>query len=408
MPVFNYTGINDKGKKTNGIVDAESEKAARTKLRKMGVYPTSLRGGGKGGSRKLSLNANIDVGKYLQRVKTQDIALMTRQLATLVGSGIPLVDSLQALEDQLENIKLKEVMTSVREKVTEGGKLSDAMKGHPKIFNDLYVNMINAGESSGALDIVLERLADFTENQAKLKSKVIGAMVYPTIMTVVGLVMMIVLMVFVIPQMTGMLEQMGATLPLPTRVLIGISDVFVKYWYLLIIFVVILGVLFKRWIKTEKGREVYDRKMLKMPLFGDLFRMVAISRFARTLSTLLNSGVPLLVSMDIVRNIVSNVILKRVMEETKNSVKEGESVAEPLKRSGEIPPLVTHMIAIGEKTGGLEKMLERIADTYDTRVDTTVSSMMSILEPVMILVMAGIVAFVVLSVMLPMLELSNI
>lgn len=407
MPVFNYTGINDKGKNTTGIIDAENDRAARVKLRKMGIYPTKIRLSGRGGG-KISLSSNIDLSKYLQRVKTQDIAVMTRQLATLVGSGIPLVDSLQALEDQVDNMKLKTVITNIREKVTEGSKLSDAMKGHPKIFNALYVNMVNAGENSGALDIVLERLADFTENQAKLKSRVVGAMIYPIIMSVVGIALMLMLIVYVVPKVTKIFEDVNATLPLPTRILISISDAIIGYWYIIILLLIIIGYGIKRWLKTEKGREYFDKKILKVPLFGKLFRMVAISRFSRTLSTLLSSGVPLLTSMNIVKNIITNVILKRVVEDTSNSVKEGESVAEPLKRSGEFPPIVTHMISVGEKTGQMEKMLERVADSYDMQVDTAVSTMMTLLEPLMILVMAGVVSFIVMSILLPILQLNQL
>lgn len=408
MPVFNYTGINNKGKKTAGIVDAESERAARVKLRKMGIYPTSLNTSGKGGPTKLSLNSNVNLDKYFKRIKTQDIAVMTRQLATLVNSGIPLVDSLVALEDQLENIKLKEIITSVREKVTGGSKLSDSMKGYPKVFNNLYVNMINAGENSGTLDLVLDRLADFTESQARLKSRIMGAMIYPIIMSVVGTLLMIGLMTFVVPQLTKLFLDMRATLPLPTRILMAVSNIFVNYWYLLILAVVLAIFGVRKWLRTDSGHEYYDQKVLKIPLFGKLIRMIAISRFSRTLSTLLASGVPLLVSMDIVRNIVTNRVLKRVIEATKTSVQEGESIAEPLRRSGEFPPIVTHMITIGEKTGQLEKMLERVADTYDTQVDTTISSLMTLLEPLMILGMALVVAFIVLSILLPILQLNQL
>lgn len=406
MPVFNYTGINDKGKKTSGVVDADHEKNARLKLRKMGIYPTTVRQAGKGGG--LSLSMNVDLNRYFQRVKTQDMAMMTRQLSTLVSAGIPLVESLMALEDQIENVKLKSSITTIRERVTEGSKMSDAMKAFPKLYDELFINMINAGENSGALDIVLQRLADFTESQAKLKSKVVGAMIYPIIMAVVGTGLMILLMVSVVPKVTSLFENTEATLPLATRILIGISDGLIDYWYLIVAVVVLLAYGIKRYHKTEKGRDFFDRKSLKLPLFGELLRMVAISRFSRTLATLLSSGVPLLNAMDIVRNIVTNTVLKRVVEETKNSVKEGESVAEPLRRSGEFPPLVTHMIAIGEKTGQLEKMLERIADAYDSRVDTNVSALMTTLEPLMILVMATVVGFIVIAILLPMLQLSDV
>ena len=395
MPVYNYTGINDKGKSTTGIVDAENERAARSKLRKMGVYPTKIGVSGRGGS-KISFSTNIDLSKYLQRIKVQDIALMTRQLSTLVGSGIPLVDALVALEDQIENVKLKTIITSIREKVTEGSKLSDAMRPYPKVFDNLYVNMVDAAENSGAMEVVLARLADFTENQAKLRSKIIGAMVYPILMTVVGLGLMLMLIVYVVPKVTKIFEDVNATLPLPTRVLIGVSDALIGYWYIIIFFLILIGYVIKRWLKTEKGREFFDRKILIAPIFGNLFRMVAISRFSRTLSTLLSSGVPLLTAMNIVKNIITNVVLKKVIEETSDSVKEGESVAGPLKRSGHFPPIVTHMIAIGEKTGQMEKMLERVADSYDIQVDTAVSTLMTLLEPLMILVMAGMVSFIVM------------
>lgn len=409
MPVFEYVGINQQRKKAAGIIEAESDRAARMKLRKMGVYPQvlTLEGGTKS---RISFNTRVDLSKWTQRIKVQDVAVMTRQLATLVNAGIPLVDSLTALVDQVENVKLRKILTQVREKVTEGLKLSDAMRAHPKVFGDLYVNMVNAGENSGTLDIVLVRLADFTEGQARLKSKVIGAMIYPTIMSIVGVALMIMLVVFVVPKITQIFEDVEATLPLPTRVLIGVSDALTTGWVILLLLIVIPLILYgiKRWMKTPKGREFYDRRMLKAPLFGKLNRMIAISRFSRTLSTLLSSGVPLLTAMDIVKNIVTNTIIRRVVEETRASVQEGASVSDPLKRSGEFPPIVTHMIAIGEKTGDLEKMLERVADSYDTQVDNTVSTMTTLLEPIMILVMAGVVSFIVMSILLPILQLNQL
>lgn len=407
MPVFEYAGFDRQRKKAAGIIEAESEKAARMKLRKMGVFPQSM--SLEGGAKKLSLSSNVDFSSWTQRIKIQDIAMMTRQLASLLSAGIPLVESLTALVDQIEHVKLRKVLSQVREKVTEGMKLSDAMKAHPKIFSDLYCNMINAGESSGALDLVLNRLADFTENQAKLQSKVKGAMMYPLIMTVVGIGLIVLLMVGVIPKITAIFADQEMALPLPTRIVMVISNALSNVWILLgiLIFATLIFFGFKKWLKTEKGQRIWDRRMLKMPIFGKLTRMVAISRFSRTLSTLLSSGVPLLTAMGIVRNIVSNVVIRSVIEETANSVKEGASVAEPLKRSGEFPPIVTHMIAIGEKTGGLEKMLERVADNYDTQVDNTVSALTTLLEPIMILVMAGIVSFIVLSVLLPILQMGE-
>ena len=408
MPIFEYSGIDSKGKKTAGNVDAENERSARAKLRRMGVFPTTIGVEGKGGGGKGGLSMQIDVGKFLQRVKVQDVAVMTRQLATLIGANIPLVDALAALVDQIENPKLRNILAGVRERVIEGSKLSDALRGHPKIFGDLYVNMINAGESSGALEIVLQRLADFTEGQSKLRSKVIGAMIYPAIMSFVGVTLMIMLLTFVVPKVTKIFVDMKATLPLPTRMLMGASNAVTDYWYVFVLLVPVAVYGVRRFLNTPGGRAWWDKKLLTLPLFGKLNKMVIVSRFTRTLSTLLSSGVPLLTAMDIVRNIITNTRLRAVIEQTRDNVREGQSVADPLRRSGEFPPLVTHMISIGEKTGELEKMLERIADTYDAEVDNTVSTLTTLLEPIMILVMAGIVSFIVMSILLPIIKLNQL
>jgi general secretion pathway protein F len=407
MPVFEYIGIDSKGKRAAGTIDADNERAARVKLRRIGVFPTSLGAEGEM-KQKAGLGMSIDVSKYLQRIKTQEIAIMTRQLSTLVSASIPLVEALGALVDQLENPKLKNIMSRVRDKVVEGSKLSDALRGYPKVFGNLFVNMIDAGENSGALDVVLLRLADFTEGQAKLRSKVISAMIYPAIMSVVGLGLMVMLLVYVVPKVTKIFEDVNATLPLPTRLLMAVSDFLSNQWYIFIIVVaaVIYGA--KRFLKTPGGRAWWDKKALTLPVFGKLNRMIIIGRFTRTLSTLLSSGVPLLVALEIVKNIISNTRLRGVVEQTRDNVREGASIADPLKKSGEFPPLVTHMIAIGEKTGELERMLERIADTYDSQVDNGLSTLTTLLEPIMILVMAGVVSFIVMSILLPIMQLNQL
>lgn len=407
MPTYEYIGIDSKGKKSSGTVDAENERAVRIKLRRMNVFPTTIVPEGSG-LRRGGMGMQMDVSKYFKRIKVQEIAVMTRQLATLINASIPLVDALQAISDQVENPKLKSIISNVRERVMEGSKLSDALRGYPKVFGDLYVNMINAGENSGALDIVLLRLAEFTEGQSKLRGKVLGAMIYPAIMSVVGVLLMIMLLVVVVPKVTQIFEDTGAVLPLPTKILIGISDALSTYWYIFIVMIplIIYGV--KRYLRSPAGRAKWDRKKLTLPLFGRLNRIIIISRFSRTLATLLSSGVPLLVAMDIVKNIVTNTRLKEVVEQTRDSVREGQSMAEPLRKSGEFPPLITHMIAIGEKTGELEKMLERVADTYDQEVDNALSTMTSLLEPLMIIVMAGVVSFIVMSILLPIMKLNQI
>lgn len=408
MPIFEYVGIDSKGKRAAGTLDAENERAVRAKLRRLGVFPTSVGLEGGRGSRKAGLSMQVDVAKFFQRIKVQEIAVVTRQLSTLVGASIPLVDALAALVDQVENPRLRNILSSVREKVIEGSKLSDALRGHPKVFGDLYINMINAGESSGALEIVLKRLAEFLEGQARLRSKIIGAMIYPVIMSIVGVSLMIMLLTYVVPKVTKIFVDMKATLPLPTRILMGVSNTLSDYWYVFALLIPAVIWAVRKYLRTPRGRAWWDRKMLTLPLFGRLTRMVVVSRFARTLATLLSSGVPLLTAMDIVRNIITNTRLRAVVEQTRDNVREGQSVAEPLRKSGEFPPLVTHMISIGEKTGELERMLERVADTYDAEVDNSVTAMTTLLEPLMILVMAVVVAFIVLSILLPIIKLNQL
>lgn len=404
MPIYAYKGIDAAGKKVTGTVDGENLKVARAKLRKMNVFPTDVAEAGQ----KVSMGGDINISRFFQRVKPQDIANMTRQLSTLINANIPLVDALAALVDQVENPLLKETLSKIREKVTEGGRLADALRSYPKIFTELYTNMVAAGEASGALDTVLTRLADITESQAKLQSKVKGALTYPAVMAVVGVALMGFLLVSIVPKITKIFEDTKATLPLPTRVLVATSHFLSSYWYVAILFIVILFVAFNRYKKTEKGRLLIDKMMLKAPIFGEMFRMIAISRFCRTLSTMMASGVQLLTAMDIVKNIVENSVLTQVIEDTKNSVKEGESIAEPLKRSGQFPPIVTQMITIGEKTGELEVMLERVADNYDLLVDTKVSTLTTLLEPLMIIVMGGVVSFIVLSILFPILKMGQL
>ncbi|MBI2340432.1 MAG: type II secretion system inner membrane protein GspF [Deltaproteobacteria bacterium] len=405
MAVYAYKGIDSKGKQVSGVVDAENDRAARLKLRKTGVFTSEIylegskKGfslGGKGGP------------AFLQRVKTKELAHMTRQLATLMGANIPLVDALGALQEQVENPLLKKSLSQIKDKVTEGSRLADAMKAFPKIYNDLYVHMIRAGEASGALEGVLGRLADFTEYQALLKSKVTSAMMYPVIMALVGMSLMMYLLISVVPKIVSIFEDAEAVLPLPTRILMNTSSFTQSYWYLIILGMALAVYLIRRYAKTPQGRMKIDRMSLKAPIFGELFRKIALSRFSRTLSTLLRSGVQLLQALDIVKNVVNNMVLSEAIDSTQHSVKEGESIAEPLRRSGQFPPMVIHMIAVGEKTGALETMLEKVANTFDTEVDTTVSTMTTLLEPLMILVMGGVVSFIVLSILLPILKMSEL
>lgn len=407
MPLFEFQGLNDTGKAIKGLREADSQKALRASLRKEGVFLTDVHigSGGAGNGR----DAGDGEGKklFLGRVSTDDVAIMTRQLATLVGAGIPLVECLNALVDQVENPRLRRIVSQVKQRVNEGTSLADAISDHQKIFSNLYINMIRAGESSGALEIVLTRLADFTESQAKLRSKVVGALAYPLVMMLVGTAIIGILFTTVIPKVTQIFKDMNVTLPIYTRVLIGLSEFSRNYWYL-IIAMIVFGVIGTRaYLRTPGGLLHAHRVQLTLPIVGHLTRLIAMSRFSRTLSTLLSSGVPLLVSMDIVRNIVGNLILQDIIEKARDSIREGESISAPLKRSGQFPPMVCHMIAVGERSGQLEEMLKKIADTYDTQVETRVAALTSLLEPIMIVLMGGGVAFVVASILLPILQMNT-
>ena len=403
MPVYQYKGVNEEGKWVKGILDVEHKGAVGQVLKSRGIFVTEVREAGGGGVR----NGQIEVGKMFQRVGLRDVAVMTRQLATLLRAGISLVEALNALSEQAEKGELKRVLSDVRRQVNEGSALAKAMAEHPKIFNHLYVNMVKAGESSGNLDVVLVRLTEFLENQMELRSKVIGALVYPILMSVVGVAILGFLFAFVIPKVTKIFEDQDRALPFITQVLLVISDVVSAAWFILI--PLILGSVygFFWWKKSPKGKPVWDRLLLKMPVVSNLVRMIAVARFAKTLGTLLRSGVPLLQALDIVKNILGNTRLVEVIEDVRVNVREGDSIAQPLKRSGEFPSLVVHMIAIGERTGQLEEMLDNVAISYNQQVDLRIDAATTLLEPLMIVVMGAVVAFIVFAVMLPILQMNQ-
>ena len=419
MPVFVWKGLDDRGNAVKGMRDAESPKSLRVLLKKEGIRIVEHReegatAGGKADTKaKAKLDAKslasteVDLGKYFDRVSVADIALITRQLATLLKSGITLIDALTALVDQVETEKLKKIFGGIKSAVNEGSSLANAMGQNPEVFGTLYISMIRAGEASGALDQVLVRLADFTEAQARLESKVLSAMMYPAIMTGVGGIIMMVLFVVVIPRITKIFTQVKAELPIQTKFLIFVADVIKGYWWLLIILAGLGVWAFRRWKKSKAGRAVWDRFVLRAPLVGNIVRLVAVARFSRTLATLLRSGVPVLTAMDIVKDVLNNVRLADVVSDAREAIREGDSIADPLRRSKEFPPIVVHMIATGEKSGQLEQMLESVADNYDFQVDQKVERLTTLIEPIMILGMGAAVAFVVFSILVPILQLSQ-
>ncbi|HJL43350.1 MAG TPA: type II secretion system inner membrane protein GspF [Myxococcales bacterium LLY-WYZ-16_1] len=411
MPVYAYKGLNTSGREVKGMLDAESPKMLRSQLRRSGIRiiehreesatPESTSAGA-------GLQTQIDLKKYLDRKPSVgELALVTRQLSTLLRSGITLIDALTAIGDQVESEKMKRVFGSVKADVNEGLSLADSMQKHDEIFNHLYVSMVRAGEASGALDKVLARLADFTEAQARLRSKIQSAMLYPLIMLGVGSLIMLILFIVVIPRITKIFEQVKAELPLQTKLLIFIADTLKNYYFILFPLLGVLVWVFLRWKKSPKGKPRWDRFTLVAPVFGPVVRLVAISRFSRTLATLLRSGVPVLNALDITKDVLDNERLSSVVGEAREAIREGESIATPLKRSGEFPPIVVHMVSTGEKSGQLEEMLEHVADNYDFQVDQRVEKLTTLIEPIMIVGMGVAVAFIVFSVLLPILQISQ-
>jgi len=404
MAVYAYKGVDARGKSVKGVRDADSAKALRNVLRRDGILATEILEQSEA-ARKAA--RDIDFKRFFQRVSQLDVAVATRQLSVLLRSGVTLVESLSALIEQLENPELKNAFTDTRNQVNEGRTLADAMKAHPKLFPSLYTNMVAAGEASGTLEEVLGRLAEFLDDQAQLQSKVKGALAYPVVMAIVVVLILFLMMSVVVPKVTAIFENFNQTLPWYTRLLIFTSDVFSNYWWLLgaLLFGGIYW--FRRWKATDEGRKKWDLFVLEVPLFGPLLTMVAVSRFARTLATLLASGVPVLTAMEITKNVLGNTELMRVVEDAAASVREGEGIAKPLKQAGRFPPIVTHMIAVGERSGQLEEMLMHVADAYDQQVEVRVGAMTSILEPVLIVVMGAVVGGIAFAILMPLLQLNE-
>src|SRR5919109_4246827 len=404
VPVYEYRALNATGRTVKGIIDADSSKSARLKLRRNGIFPIELHEETAARSEKREL----DLLRFLRRIKLQETAVMVRQVSTLLSAGLPLIESLTAVIDQVPNPALKKIMTQVRERVNEGSTLADAFAQHPRVFSPLFVNMTRAGERSGALEIVLERLADFTENQVAFRHKISAAMVYPILMTFIGLGVLGFLLGYVIPTVTQIFQDLKQTLPLPTLILIGVSDGLRRFWWVGGVALALVLLAIDRYSRTAAGRLVLDGAKIKAPIFGPLALKIAIARFTRTLAILLKSGVPVLTSMDIVKNVVSNRVLEHVIEEARDNIREGQDIAPPLRRSQLFPPLATHMIAVGEKSGKLEDMLLRVADAFEADVETTVQGLTALIEPLMILLMGSIIGFIALSILLPIFQINQI
>ncbi|MDD5233134.1 MAG: type II secretion system inner membrane protein GspF [Syntrophales bacterium] len=406
MAVYEYKALDTNGRKLKGIVDAGSIVAARQRLRESGIFPVEFREATV--SRKGDPLSGRSVTSFFNRTGPAEISAMTRQLATLLGAGLPLVPSLNILVAQTSHSQLKKILAQIKEEVNEGNSLSGILSSFPRTFPPFYVNMVRAGEASGMMELVLERLADFFERQQELRRKIKTALAYPMFMFAVGCLIMFFLVTFVVPNITQVFEEMNQTLPLITIALIAASRFFQSFWWILLAVTVSAAVLLNYAAGTPRGKQRWDRFKLGLPLIGALTRKMAVARFSRTLATLLESGVPLLNSLDIVKNIVGNSLIRDAVENAGKEIEEGQSLSSPLARSGLFPPIATEMIAVGEQSGNLENMLYRIADAHEKEVEASVSVVTSIMEPAMILIMGLVVGFIVVSVLLPIFEMNQL
>src|SRR3954447_13268030 len=404
MPeTFQYKVKDKNGKLVEGSLEAENAQLVVSKLRSMGYVPIEIQQSGGGG-----FSRDLKIPGFSDRVKLKEVAVFSRQFATMINSGLSLLRSLNILAEQTESKALAAVVNQVRMDVEKGSSLSQAMTKHPKAFGRLYVSMVRAGEVGGALDSVLLRLADTIEKQVELRRKVKSAMTYPLVVAILVLTIVTAMLLFVIPMFEGIYKQLGGSLPAPTQLLINISNVCRKAWWA--IFIVEAGgaFAFRRWINTEEGRKQWDAIKLKVPIFGKLVRKTALARFSRTLSALVRSGVPILESLDIVAETAGNHVVATAVRETQAAVKRGDPLSKKLEEHPVFPPMVVQMMAVGEETGALDEMLDKIADFYDQEVEATVDALTSLIEPILIVVMGVCVGGMVISLYLPMFNIIKL
>ena len=404
MPVYEYSALDRAGKTVRGIIDADSAVSARQKLRRSGIFPVKINESSKP---EMLPSETISFSSVFKRVKIGEISATTRQLSILLEAGIPLVASLEALILQIANPILKTIMAQVKESVNEGNSLALSLSRHPKIFSQIYVNMVKAGEASGSLDVVLNRLAEYSERQQALTGRLKAALAYPALMFIIGAFVLFFLITFIIPNITGVFNEMHQTLPLPTIVLISISNSMKSFWWLIMLIFAGCFLIAKRYKKTSKGTRIWDEYSIRIPVLGGIYKKTAMARFGRTLGSLLQSGVPLLSALNIVRNIVNNILFADVIDSAIEEIQKGRPLASSLSNSIWFSPIAVQMISVGEQSGELEKMLDKIADTYEREVETQIMAATSMLEPVMILFMGLLVGFIVISILLPIFEMNQ-
>ena len=412
MPVYEYTALNAQGKKHKGVLDADSMSAARQKIRKDGNYPIEIKETFTRGRRRKTKSdtekKSVLSIQFGTRIKQQEIHVATRQLATLLGAGIPLVPALSGLVEQTSNKALQTKITQIKDSVNEGNSLTSSLAEHPRLFSKIYVNMVQAGEASGSLDVVLERLAEVGESQQAMRSRIAAALIYPLFMALVGIGVLFLLITFIVPSITKVFTDRNQALPLPTTLLISVSDFLQSYWMIVVVLIIGLIIGIRFFIQQPKGQRIWDTLKLSLPVIKDLNIKMAAATLGRTMSSLLHSGVPLITSLGIVKNILNNVLLADVMDLAAEELEKGKSLSSVLRGNKYFTPMLVQMIAVGEQSGSLEKMLEKAADSYEKEVETKIIAMTSMIEPVMILVMGLAVSFIVVSILLPIFEMNQL
>jgi general secretion pathway protein F len=407
VPIFEYKAVDSAQKPKKGIIDADSPREARLKLRSEQLYVTDLVEAVKKKKRRIAI-AGVTGVDFPNKKRTEQIAAVTRQMASLLQAGIPLAEALRMVIEQAPDKEVESAFRDIREKVTQGVSFGDAVLQHPKYFTELYSNMVKAGESSGALDKVMVRVAHFLQAQTRLKNKVGGAMMYPVIMVIVGVIVVSFLLTWVVPKITQLLHSRGQELPLPTAILIGVSHFLQSYWLLVLLGFLVLVVLFQLFVNSPRGGLLWDRFKLRVPVFGDLMRKQSVARFSMTLATLLRSGVPALQAIDATKAVVDNRVLRNALTMVHDHILEGTDISTPMKMSGMFPPMVSYMVGIGEQAGNLEEMLERVAAAYDEEVDLATNKLTALLEPLIIVVLAVLVAGIVIAIVMPLLQLNKL
>jgi type IV pilus assembly protein PilC len=402
MAKFQWEARSRTGSAQKGVMEASNQAMVEAQLKKYGFSGITIKEEGKGMKKELKLP-----GFGRKKVQTKEIVIFTRQFATMIDSGLPLVQCLEILSSQQENRTFKDVLLKVKESVESGSTFADALSKHPAVFDKLYVNLVAAGEVGGILDTILNRLAAYTEKSMKLKKQIKGAMVYPATVMSIAVIVVGVILVFVIPTFAAMFAEYGGELPAPTKIVIGMSNFIVKYFILILL--AIFGIIFavKKYYATANGRKTIDRFALRAPIFGQLIRKVSVAKFTRTLGTLISSGVPILDGLDIVAKTSGNMIVEEAIMKVRQAISEGKTIAEPLQQSGVFPPMVVQMIAVGEATGAMDAMLSKIADFYDDEVDDAVGALTAMMEPLLMVFLGVVVGGMVIAMYLPIFKIAG-